>query len=224
MDMPVYQFAASERAMARSRVYLLLAGGFSYPSPELHSGITSGAYAESLEAMLSASMLPLSGADPGPVKDALRTSASFEAFQSSYLTAFETNVPSPSASLYEGSYVSKSQRAVLLLEIKAFYRNFGLGMANDVNELEDTLTAELEFMQFLAAKEAQADEGGESAAGYVHAQRDFLERHLVRWMPAFEEAVNSKVGDPFFVALSRLTNRFVAADLLDLQRRSASPQ
>lgn len=224
MDMPAFEFTASERAMARSRMYLLMADGFSYPSRELYSAVASGAYAASIAAMLGASMLTVSAADAASVETSLRTSTSFESFQASYLAAFETNMPTPSASLYEGSYVSKTDRAALLLEIKAFYRNFGLGMANEVNDLEDTLTAELEFMQFLAAKEAQAGESGESAAGYIRAQRDFLQRHLARWMPAFADAVNTKVDEPFFVSLSQLTNGFVAADLCELQRRTASSQ
>ena len=86
------------------------------------------------------------------------------------------------------------------------------------NELEDTLTAELEFMQFLAAKQAQAEMDGLSANAYQRAQRDFLERHLATWVPLVRAEINAKVTTQFFVALADLTERFVAADLERVRR------
>lgn len=101
----------------------------------------------------------------------------------------------------------------LILELKGFYRNFGLTMDARGNELEDTLTAELEFMHFLTAKQAQAELEGLPPNAYQRAQRDFLERHLVVWLPLVREEVKAKVATQFFVALTELAEQFVTAHL-----------
>jgi len=143
----------------------------------------------------------------------LTLTCSFEDFEALFLTAFETNMPVPSAALYEGVHVQQSNRPALILELKGFYRNFGLTMDARGNELEDTLTAELEFMHFLTAKQAQAELEGLPPNAYQRAQRDFLERHLVVWLPLVREEVKAKVATQFFVALTELAEQFVTAHL-----------
>jgi DMSO reductase family type II enzyme chaperone len=147
----------------------------------------------------------------------LKLACSREVFESQFLSAFETNMPSPSASLNEGVHIFKSDRPNLLLELKGFYSNFGLQVDSKGNELEDTLTAELDFMQFLALKQAQAHLEGMSADAYKLAQKDFLERHLCAWLPLVRREIAEKVTTPFFVTLAEFAESFALANLRELK-------
>jgi len=212
------QCVLGEESFARSRLYRLLALGFSFPNRELHARFLDGSYAEQIRSSLALCAPELADAES---LGGLRTSAPFEIFEASYLSAFETDMPKPSISLYEGSYVQQGRRPMLLLEVKGFYRNFGLEMAPSVNDLEDTLTAELEFMQFLTAKLAQAEDEDTDPRPYLLARRDFLTRHLAVWLPAFRAAVTERVEERFFVALAGLADAFVVEELTAVQRHLA---
>jgi DMSO reductase family type II enzyme chaperone len=209
MDIPNQQLGSADLSIARSRMYFLLAAGFSFPTESVHAQLTDGTYAEDVSTVLAVCAPELREAAD---IESLRTESSFEDFEAAYLSAFETNMPEPSVSLYEGSYVQKNNRPALLLEIKGFYHNFGLEMDASVNDLEDTLTAEFEFMQFLAAKEAAAEENGTDSSPYQRAQHDFMARHLAAWLPAFNNAVANQVRNGVFVSLAKLAADFVARD------------
>jgi putative dimethyl sulfoxide reductase chaperone len=212
-----------DQSLSRSRVYALLAIGLGFPDCESHAGFSGGQSITELQQALEICAPHLGGEFREQIAPRLRLTCSFEDFEALFLSSFETNMPAPSAALYEGVHVHKDDRPALILELKGFYRNFGLQMDANGNELEDTLTAELEFMQFLAAKQAQAEMEGISANAYQRAQRDFLERHLAIWIPLVRAEINAKVTTPFFVALADLAEAFVAADL-ERVRRELAPQ
>lgn len=148
----------------------------------------------------------------------LQAAGSRQDLEAAYISAFETNMPEPSVSLYEGSHHLQGNKSGLLLELKSFYRAFGLTIADSENDLEDALTAELEFMQFLTAKQAQAEGGTLDRSPYVRAQRDFLQRHLAAWLPALDVEAESKLKHPFYRALTTLANDFVAFDVKAIER------
>lgn len=206
-----------ESAMARSRIYALLAKGFRYPDEENYSQLADGSYAEEIADAFVACAADSVG-DFRESLAGLQTGNSRMELESAYLSAFETDMPEPSVSLYEGSHHLQGNKPGLLLELKSFYRAFGLTIADSENDLEDALTAELEFMQFLTAKQAQAEEGALDKSPYLRAQRDFLQRHLAAWLPALEVEAESKLKHPFYRALTALANDFVALDVKALER------
>lgn len=207
-----------EKAVARSRIYALLAMGFRYPEEGAFSQFADGTYADMIAGAVGVCAAGLLGNFEENLAPRLLVAASCQELESDYLSAFETNRPKPSVSLYEGSYHHKGGKPALLLELKGFYRNFGLVIAEAENDLEDALTAELEFMQFLTAKQAQAEEGLLDKAPYLRAQRDFLERHLAMWLPALRTAVDAKLEQHFYRALTDLASSFVAHDIEEVRR------
>lgn len=207
-----------EKSIARSRAYALLATGFRFPEIAAHARYADGSYAGELAEAIALCAPELANDFATRPLASLRPGSSFAEFEAAYLSAFQTNIPEPSASLYEGSHAHMGSRPGLLLELKGFYCNFGLEMAAADNDLEDTLTAELEFMQFLSAKQAQADHDELDPAPYLRAQRDFLERHLAAWLPALQDDILGKVKEPFYVALVKLAAAFVAHDLQEVRR------
>lgn len=199
-------------AKARSDAYAMLAIGFGYPGEDLFQGMSDGLFASALSAFIQREH-PELGEDLAALAPQLIAKAqSREEQEAEYLRVFETDLPKPPLSLYETSYSAGTSRAQLLLELNAFYRHFGLSIDSTFRELEDSLTAELEFMQFLAAKEWKASNGELRAEPYQLAQRDFLDRHLARWLPKMAEAA-SNCPSGFYRALATVASRFVAADL-----------
>jgi DMSO reductase family type II enzyme chaperone len=114
-------------------------------------------------------------------------------------------------------YNKQMERAAVMVEVSEFYRHFGLAMNQDEDkrELPDYLCAELEFLAFLAFKQAQAaqevDEG--LLNGYLWAERDFLERHMVGWLPVFTEQLAKEGEFLFYAHLADFTIAFARAEL-----------
>ena len=98
-----------------------------------------------------------------------------------YLAAFDPAVSPDAVSLHESSYVS-CEASALLEELVRFYEFFGLRRRSEAL-LPDHLSVELEFMHFLSAREDAAAEARATAALRL-AQRDFLDRHLLRLLDA----------------------------------------
>jgi putative dimethyl sulfoxide reductase chaperone len=200
---------SARNAVARSKVYALLARGFRYPTVELLAAISNGNYFNDLAESIP-SVRPDLVDELAALRADLRGSwDAVETFESEYLKTFETGLPEPILSLYESAYMKGSPRAEILLELNAFYQSFGLAMNATFRELEDGLTAELEFMQFLTAKEAQVIEEKLELAPYLLAQRDFLTRHLTSWLPTLEQRAVAGSAPPFYRALIRFTRLFV---------------
>jgi hypothetical protein len=113
-----------------------------------------------------------------------------------------------------------------LLAVSAFYRHFGLAPADaaDRRELPDHLAVELEFLHFLAFKEDPAARAGdpELRPGYVRAQRDFEELHLVPWVGSFADRAQAAGTAPFQAALATLAAEVIGADHAWLAERVAA--
>lgn len=205
-------------SLSRSRIYALLAMGFGYPDEECHTGFSEGDFVGEMSQELGKCSPELLDHFNEVIAPQLKLTCAHEVFETQFLSAFETDMPTPSASLNEGVHIFKSDRPSLLLELKGFYSNFGLQVDDVGNELADALTAELEFMQFLVLKQAQAEVQGTSSNAYKLAQKDFLERHLCAWLPLVRAEIAEKVTTQFFVALAVFAEKFALAHLHELKR------
>jgi putative dimethyl sulfoxide reductase chaperone len=197
-------------ALARSRVYAMLAAAFRYPVPEFYSDIESGRYADNLTETVTAIFSDLEDQIAGPAVT-LCAATSLCDQEADYLRIFETDMPKPAVSLYEGMSTNAAERIGILLELKAFFSQFGLTMNKELGELEDNLTAELEFMQFLAAKEAEAIQTGRDPKPYRLAQCDFLTRHLGAWLPSLAQSAG-EVTSSFYRSAALIAAMFVQHD------------
>ncbi len=207
--------ADNEQLQARSALYRLLALGFSYPEPELHQFWRDGSFVRELGNAIDRAVPEGLAVFQAEIAPELRMEMDYTEFEALYLSAFEMDLPKRSVSMYEGSYVLRGGKSELLLELKGFYDNFGLAVSEELHELEDKLTAELEFMQFLVMKQAQE---GIDHTPYIMAQRDFLERHLVPWMPHLQNEVRKRKIAPFYIALVDLTAGVVSVDLEQIKQ------
>jgi DMSO reductase family type II enzyme chaperone len=179
-------------AGARSQLYQTLAAAFSYPSApsaESSDGVGSSEWWRRLLALSPHLPFEL----PTPPHGTTRATP-IEVLQQAYVSTFEVGVGRPYCPLYEGSH--RSGRMKLMEELVRFYEHFGL--ITQPGDHPDHLSAELEFMHYLAFKEAAALAHGELVADMRRAQRDFLDRHLCRWLPAVRKRLQSADDIPAF--------------------------
>jgi putative dimethyl sulfoxide reductase chaperone len=203
----------------RSNVYKLLSWGFRYPTPEVFETFRNGEFLAELLANITALPYRKNPVEYAPqieiVQDYL-AGVTFNDLEVGFIQTFDTGAPLPSSPPYEGFYRGEPRTAVLLA-VSEFYRHFGLTMSREEGKREhpDHLCAELEFLHFLTFKEVQAvkDENPELLKGYRLAQKDFLERHLIQWVPKFHERLQSSARFPLYTGLAWITSVFLAQDM-----------
>ena len=212
---------ATLEAVARGGTYRLLSVAFLYPDGALVLGLKEG-FSE------MKTILPyLSDGEGDGLKEALTAIASkgftLDTLQAEYREAFGHTI-SQESPLYETQYGSAHlfQQAQGLGDIAGFYRVFGLEVSDRAKERLDHIAVELEFMGFLAFKEAYAltHHGEEKASICRDAQRKFLEEHLARWAPLFAELLSRKAPEGLYRHLASCLGAFLTAEC---QRVGARP-
>jgi len=201
-------------AAARSAFYRRLAEAFAFPAEATLGAIASGQFLSEL--LAEAAALPFELAVAEETRTALTGGDELE---QEYIRLFEVGPGRPPCPLYEGSH--RGGRMKIMEELVRFYEHFGL--QPDPGDQPDHLCAELEFMHYLAFKEAAALSKGGPAQAFVLAQRDFLDRHLCRWLPRLRQRLETLQPPPFYAALTRFAEAFAAADRTFLKGRRAKP-
>ena len=204
--------------IARSRLYALLALGFSFPGPEL---VRSQGELWTLGRTLYPELLP----DDKTPRVTLRE------LEPLYINGFDGVDRKTYCKPYEGLWYD-SDRAKRQWEVKRFYAFFGLAPDAVANDMPDHIAAELEFMHVLACRSVEARELAGETAGrkdpngprhYLQAQRDFLERHLAQWLPGLHRRLIETEAHPFYLQLAALAEQFVKDDLAWLCERLRPP-
>ena len=109
---------------------------------------------------------------------------------------------------YESVYTS--ERRLLMqearAEVLATLRENEL-MRGNWNEAEDHIALELEFMQRLSlrAAEALSDNAEDEAIAYLRTSYDFLENHLLNWVPMLVADMRMHAHTLFYQGLAQLT-------------------
>ena len=99
-------------------------------------------------------------------------------------------------------------------DISGFYRAFGVELSKDVHERLDHLSVEFEFMHFLAYKESysRCHDGADKTQIVVDAQKKFVKNHIGRWVPLFSRMLTKKADSGIFKLFSDMT-----ADWIDFE-------
>ena len=106
--------------------------------------------------------------------------------------------------------VYTSERRLLMqearAEVLATLRENELKRGN-WNEAEDHIALELEFMQRMAlrAAEALSDNAEDEAIAYLRTSYDFLENHLLNWVPMLVADMRMPARTLFYQGLGQLT-------------------
>ena len=197
----------------KSAVYKALADFFRYPDPQW------------LEDMVSrkkefSTLFKDLAHQTGFISETLSTTflsslagLTLEDTQVEYVRLFDYRPP---CKIYESAHVKLKgdNPAQLYLLIEGCYEQFGLGMSETFKDPPDHLSIELEFMHFLAHKQANALQTGSEneVEKYLQAQKGFSDNHITQWVPGFCDCLVEKARHTFYRHLGDVTGRFIDRD------------
>lgn len=97
------------------------------------------------------------------------------------------------------------------LDVKARYQEEGLDTADNFKDAPDHVTAELEFMYYLIFKEIEAFSNSdiETGVAFIQKQINFLESHLMTWVPEFAGKIIESAETLFYRNLAEATEIFL---------------
>lgn len=203
------------KALARLRqaIYRLLAALFLYPTEARRRALVEVPRALQPERVLVAFPFFL------PWERLLRALADLPAstvLQDEYVRLFTPGFDGCRCAPYESAY-RRGQGASaggLCAELEREYASVGLALSEDPHEPADHLAVELEYMAFLCGWEAEAWERGTGEAReLLGRERDFLNRHLVRWVPEFARSLREQEAAAVYRAGALACEAFVEQDL-----------
>jgi len=126
---------------------------------------------------------------------------------------------------YESVYTS-SKRLIMQDardQVVAAYRAKGLNKAETLELPEDHIALELEFMAHLCHETQQAfvTQDWPAVSVCLKEQMEFLEQHLLNWVPAFCADIEKFAGTEFYKAVAKVTNGYLRLERSILEDMSA---
>ncbi len=131
---------------------------------------------------------------------------SYELYESSYIALFDVGMPEPPVALFESAHDRSRPAQEIALENTYFYDVLGL-KADPARVVPDYLITQLEFLAALRFTQENASDGS-TADSLARARSEFLERHLLNWVP-MAGAKLSGTEAPGFPVLMDLLIRFL---------------
>ncbi len=223
-----------ERALSRSKLYLLLSWSFLFPEDdEFLDYLQSGEFVEDGRAALENLTKSLEGKGGESATESLSAISShlsaIEEWVSSEGTNWNlqdlrddhrrvfSNVISLDCPPYETLFGNDHVfgQSYTMGDIAGFYSAFGLQLSNDIHERIDHLSVELEFIHYLSYKESYAliHDGPEKLKTVVDAEKRFVKEHVGRWVPLFSGMLKRKADYGFYKALADFTSEWVAFEI-----------
>lgn len=210
---------AVERALNRSKLYLLASWSLLYPEDdEFLDYLQCGEFVEDGRAALHGLEIALQGKGGDRAKQKLQAIETvladierwisaecanwkLEDLQAEHRRVFSNVITldcPPYETLFGNDHVFAQSHT--MGDIAGFYKAFGVELSKDIHERLDHLSVELEFMHFLAYKESYAlcHDGPEKTQIVIDAQSKFVKNHIGRWVPLFSKMLAKKADSGLF--------------------------
>src|SRR3989338_461747 len=134
-----------------SQLYLFLGKCFSYPIQEFYTLMKDGRTGEQLRAMVEGLAFAVK------FRGILAPSLPQEELESEYISSFDIAFgPSLPCPLHESDHRDDVSSTDITEELLRFYEHFQVKLSDKERDYPDHLVVELEFMAYLAKKEADA--------------------------------------------------------------------
>lgn len=142
--------------------------------------------------------------DEGVIEDLARCYASlFLGVGSKTVSPCESIYRSESRALFQSTH----------FEVQQAYREIGMAKNEDYHEPDDHIAVELSYMARLCELTQEAvGENPQRPVHYLRLQRDFLETHLLPWIPNFSQDLIEATHSPFYRAMAHLLNGYIKVD------------
>jgi len=112
---------------------------------------------------------------------------------------------------YEAWWVSGKLRGEPLVKLKRDYRKAGIVKSREFVEIEDHIAFELKFMHYLCEEALSADTQ-ERLKECLKLQREFLDNHILKWMPNYCDALYEYKLSDFYKGIAKITKGFILLD------------
>lgn len=206
---------SSELPALRVAVYRLLLAALDKPTHEQHRLLLSAEYRERLGLLCGLFDVPLPEGEFVPFD--------YPDFESRYLATFEVGLPEAPVVLLASHHVRHEPAPRIVHEHILFYKYFQCDPGEETGEAADHLLNELRFLIHLDRLRERVPA---SAEPLDRARRDFLDRHLLRWI----ERVSSRTAErgiaPFYQSVLSLLAVVVREDrsLFDGEDNESRPR
>ncbi len=210
MTMTLEQRRDLAEASGRFTMYSLLASGLAFPSKYRMELLGS-------RLIPAVQTIDFGGPFAGAVdRLALVIPEDYEEARRHYMSLFPP-IASQDAPGYETGYRGDGifQQSAIMADIAGFYRAHGLRAGGAERERTDHITVELEFMAFVAKKEALALQRGwvDKAEACRDTAALFLQDHLGCWAPAFGRRVAAVTASLWLREIGSLVTLWVEDEL-----------
>lgn len=107
---------------------------------------------------------------------------------------------------FESAWREGHQAGAIPLTVVQAYAEAGFADIDLDAGPQDHLAVELKFVAMLAQREAAAWQRGEAAAAgeRIRQQRDFLDRHLIPWVPRWTDVIACQTSEPLYRAFAEV--------------------
>jgi DMSO reductase family type II enzyme chaperone len=194
--------AADEVLDIRRAVYHFLQAALAPPSPGQHAWMRSPAFAGSLSALGTTFGVAVPEGELVP--------AAWPDHESRYLACFEVGLPSPPVPLLASHYQRREPVPRVIHEHILFYRRFGMPAPGMSQAPADHLVYQLAFLIHLDHL-LQRDRVDPDSI--LWARRDFLSRHVHRWIGEASRQAEKKHLPLVYRTLLAVLAAVVAEDL-----------
>ncbi len=207
----------AETATGRSNVYGLLAAVFrAEPSAALLARLRNREFTDALESL----GLSLGDGFHDAPGEELAQDLAVE-FTRLFIGPGPHISPHESTNIDTGNPMEATLWGPQTVEVKKFIEATGLEYDDSFAGMPDHVGAELEFMQRLATKEAEAwaETNEEFATNIRKIEGRFLDEHLCRWASRFCDKVIERSELPFYREFAEVTKGFLQYEGETLQAR-----
>lgn len=119
----------------------------------------------------------------------------------------------PVAPPYASYYLNDKQlMGSAALAARQFYLQWRALPESEIRLPDDHISLELGFLAYMAQQAIRSSEPNRLAR--FTASREFIQNHLVPWLPSFISAQVNGRADGFFIGLTRLLHETIEADLV----------
>lgn len=107
------------------------------------------------------------------------------------------------------------------MAVKNYIEACGFQYNPDNHELPDHISTELEFLAEITRQEAVAWQENQitKVSNCLEFEREFFDRHIGRWLPAFCERVLERAELPFYRRIIELARNFLDEEVGEINRR-----
>ena len=132
---------------------------------------------------------------------------SYEQYESTYIALFDVGIPEPPVPLFESAHDKTHPAQEIALENTYFYEVLGL-KSDPGRAVPDYLVTQLEFLAALRYTCEHTSEES-TAVSLARAEAEFLERHLLNWVPTAKVKLD-RINAPGFPVMMTLLMQFLS--------------